>query len=74
MLNRERHGTDVVTTFARGVRMTIGTEGKHEAVTAIRPSRRRHLYLSSLVLRIIIALLVSWVLAMLFFGAAAISH
>lgn len=54
--------------------MTIGTEGKHEAVTAIRPSRRRHLYVSGLVLRILIALLVSWAVAMLFFGAAAISH
>lgn len=54
--------------------MTIGTEGKHEVVTAIRPSRRRPLYVSGLMLRILIALLVSWALAMLFFGAAAISH
>ncbi|EFH80728.1 hypothetical protein [Ktedonobacter racemifer] len=54
--------------------MTIGTESKREAVAAIRPSRRRHLYVSGLVLRILIALLVSWALVMLFFGAAAISH
>ncbi|GHO50088.1 hypothetical protein [Ktedonospora formicarum] len=54
--------------------MRMETESSRETAATMRPSRRRHFQVSGLALRVFIALVLSWVLVMIFFGASAVSH
>ncbi len=53
---------------------TMSTNGATTTQVSMGTSRRRNIYVSSLVIRVFIALLISWLIVMAFFITNVASH